>query len=676
MNAETGDSAVYYLADKVFEPGDVFSSIESNRYEVIIGLDIGHGECVANKYQKDTMGEWRIVPLQLNYECQHTLPTYISVHDDKVLIGEDATVEFDFLQHFKLEPVDWDKPADASGRTFGAMLRCFIRNLWEHILRYDPDLAAIEPSKLLVAVGCPASNSWIQREDQYVELVREATGCEHVVILPESTAAIMTPVLAGGQRVDAGVAIYDMGSSTMDFTYVYLGKRLIARSLRLGGSDIDRAMYRKALRDSGLTPEQIPPQGVNYVLSRLRTIKESYFRTRVDQMPESIHLYEVEPGGTVNRKKVLPFKVDCWVTEEFMREVLWEDRELSLSDPDYQGLSWAQGCRKFMEETRMLIGEDPCEVVILTGGTSFVRDVQDICRVIYGADRVVQERDPSSSVAKGLCYAKGLESRTFRHITDTREALFGVFRQKYEDFLKKLAPDLFDINWEVSRRVFDRLAKEPQKQELGAVQKMIQAAYTDRDKERVEQKALEHLSSTYADCQKLICEAVNQLSARIYGTQLKQPPRLPDYSIDLQNQIGTEANIAAMIRSMKAGSRWMSTMAGVIWVVGVVLLLVGSGVGYILGLLGVGGNIAQTITKWIKQKNPDISASRITKMAEDFNDPKQKARQRAASVSNIVAGLKEDRELREVFDGIVNAQLEIAIGEILFLVYETKPDFR
>ena len=255
-----------YLNGKVpFRPGILFRQLTAAQYDVIVGLDFGHGETVAYVcyFELDnTTGKknpaYRIV--MMDHNDSTPIPTYI--HYDasgSVVIGKNAADHLDFFQHFKQSPTRWDTPV--GGRTARELMRDFIGTLWHSILLYDEKVKeGADKNSLLLAVGCPSGGDWTTEKSmaEYGELVREATGCKRVEIFPESAAAIMANIQSAVERkqpwhTDRGVAIYDFGSSTLDFTYVLMGKVIFNLSVDLGGSQIDEAMLRKLLADHGLT---------------------------------------------------------------------------------------------------------------------------------------------------------------------------------------------------------------------------------------------------------------------------------------------------------------------------------------------------------------------------------------------------------------------------------------
>ncbi|MBR6499993.1 MAG: rod shape-determining protein, partial [Firmicutes bacterium] len=261
--------ALYYL-NQNYQPGLVFKQLEKINYKMVVGIDVGHGECMAYVYRKKD-DQWEPEPLHVNSDYETKIPSYIAYDDNgNPIIGKGVSSVSGFHVYFKQEPSEWNKKPDDDAPTYKQLMKDYISVVWNNIWTYNDIfhnvVNPVTKDDILVVIGCPASGSWTKPEamQEYVDLTKAATGCTKVMILAESTAAIMTPIyLKKVVDLGNGVAIYDFGSSTLDFTYILMGKVLLTASIPLGGSDVDRAMLRYILRENGIDEETIDPQGKN-----------------------------------------------------------------------------------------------------------------------------------------------------------------------------------------------------------------------------------------------------------------------------------------------------------------------------------------------------------------------------------------------------------------------------
>lgn len=396
----------YYFLDKPFRSGAVLEYLLTAKHSVIVSLDIGHGESTAWIHEY-LHGQWQSRQLRLDEQDAPSIPTYISYDRDGVRIGHDAD-RLHFYQHFKEPPDKWNK-------TQKAALKDFIAQFWKNLKHWNPRLkSAEEAGNLQLVVGCPASKDWMG-DDRYRDLIREATGCSSTVVVSEATAAVMHAVFQGNLDLRQGVAIYDIGSSTVDFVYLWMGKKMISRSLSLGGRDVDYGMLHRILAENRMTMQDIPRDQRQYVLSQIRGIKEDFYPGK-EPRERNLYLLKTDAEGktirspqTVDGGIVLPGIPERVLTvkmnDAFMQKVLREDTRLE----DYPDSSWHTVLAHFFHDTFVTIGSRPCAAVILSGGTSNIPEVCALAEQTYRekTNRVCQSREPSAAVAQGLCIARG-----------------------------------------------------------------------------------------------------------------------------------------------------------------------------------------------------------------------------------------------------------------------------
>lgn len=380
-------------------------------YSVIASIDFGHGETVAFKQTKTAAGSWEQQRLRLNYEDTVSIPSYLCYREEGIRIGYNAQNQPDVLQQFKVEPALWGALADGQ-HTYAQVMEDFIREVWKQARIYDEQIDKMTGTKkLLLVVGCPAGEMWTNQRttEKFCSLIKKATGCVCVEILPESVGAMLNCLR--GNALKKGLAVYDMGSSTIDFTYLTGGRPALSRSLRMAGSDLDRCMLHVLLQRDGYSWEDIPPEQRSRILIQLRQHKENYYRN--DKVPgtEVVSIfYRTDKNGNKQRCPLF-YRVDSELMEEAMQQVrtIWQDHLATENggrlQEVYRDKSWLECCEAFFRETSALIGGQVPEVV-LTGGTSFVTEILELAQRTYPKSHVTRERDPSVTVAKGLCNAK------------------------------------------------------------------------------------------------------------------------------------------------------------------------------------------------------------------------------------------------------------------------------
>ena len=433
----------WFLNDP-FRQSMVYQQLTNMKYTHVLGLDIGHGETVvylsALKAVKKPDGkkgaeaeiETDIRKVPVNKEGDSRIATMIGFAGGKTIIGSQARKAPEFYQHFKVVPALWGK--NYRTKTFRQLMQAFIRELWNGIIRFNPAVEnAAKEGNLLIAVGCPSSPDWTNAKavKDYQKLIADATGCSNVTVLAESTAAIMSAVLdvneisgdAGSQgkqkkeiRLNNGLAVIDAGSSTIDFTYVLLGKKLITRSLAVAGHNLDEQILAVALdaarKENGMPGVQVPEEQLNDIMIQIRQIKEDFYPDQLSLGVKPIPIWGRNAQGVTDKDVDSGKSLKILANKETMDTAL--NRDTIQQDPFKPAMSWAKQFRHFIRDCHALIGDDEnghllCDKVILTGGTSNVQALRDIVKEESPECEILNSRDCSASVAKGLCFAKSME---------------------------------------------------------------------------------------------------------------------------------------------------------------------------------------------------------------------------------------------------------------------------
>lgn len=675
----TAPAPRYHFLDMPFYNGMVFTHIAgSGNYDLIVGLDFGHGETLVYLYERSGT-EWKLRRLKMNYEDDHKLPTYISYTADGIVFGHEAAKDLQFIQHFKTSPTEWDKKPD-SVHSCRDLMHDYLSRLWENICRYNTELRPAQAAgRLLVVVGCPAATQWISHQSRkaYQELVTEATGCAHSFIMPESNAAIMAAIHGATLNLSRGVAIYDIGSSTLDFTYVLMGKVLISRSLDIGGMKLDRAMLRKILADNQMTEQDIPDGQLADVLAQVRKLKERYFPAQTPLPPSTIPLLAVNEDGEAIPGCYSGRELKVQIDEAFMTAVLTADTEMDMKQADYEDLSWLQCVEKFFRYSEGRIGNRPCGTVILTGGTSLIPAVQEAARSIYGVAAVRPVEDPSVSVAMGLCLARGLELNAAAELAPLRKELEeDLFERMFLFLRRRYADHLIRVFWEITHDVLAGYVQDGRAHKTRELLQDVtrQALQDDRIVGTQAEAALQKVfQSAGEETQKGVCEKINELSRKIYRAQISEGLQLPPVQAALSPDLLLQLNVKTLIQGMALDATIFEQIYAAI-----ALLLMGGGALSLNPLLMAAGALMEadpverTAKKLFRRFNYRMSPKMCRELADQFEPWRLDLVDTEELKTKLVALLGTQESLREAYDQMTSGQLELALGQVLFLIF-TEP---
>ena len=715
-----------WFLNEPFAQNLVYQQLTNMKYTHVLGLDIGHGETVVYKAilksvtETDEKGKnpQTVIKTEINKAIvnkggDERIATMIGFKGGKAVVGKQASKYPEFYQHFKKEPALWGKNYNKT-YTFGQLMEAFIRELWSGIIRYNPEVeAAAKDNKLLIAVGCPSSPAWTNPKavEDYQTIVGKATGCTHVTVLAESTAAIMSAVLdvneinaelenqekdSSGKkkkkviRLNRGLAVIDAGSSTIDFTYVLLGKKLITRSLAMAGHALDEQILEVALdtakKECGLTKKQIPEEQIPDIMVQIRQFKEDFYPEQISMGYKPIQIWGSNAQGEAVKDldSGLSFKVGC--NKENMDNAL--NREaIKLNPFSKDPQSWAYHCRDFVRYCRALIGVDEegkllCDKVILTGGTSHVQALQDIVREEYPECEVLNSRDCSASVAKGLCYAKSMEIKGGDKVKNYKKDTAELAKTYYDSFVLELARYLADQVCGDIQHVIANCTTSKDKVIAGQLLDEINKRVRKNDKlsgnackEKVNELFTKHLQTS----QTKIHEKVNAVSKDIYGANMTAIPEVPQMTAAELKKMTDQLDIAGTLNNtwlntIVAGINFAAirnvllTLSVVTWEIPVLSAALAG-----LALLSDSEGAQQKIMQFILRNKTEVPHWMLNRIAKSIADPKKRAKLKADSARKTVNNMKDHGILQNEFITCVNEQAEIALGKVLFLVYDEQP---
>lgn len=678
-----------------FQKNAVYTLLTGADYDFVVGMDVGHGETVAYLFILEKNGDGmtvRVERLRLNHEDDAKLPTLLRFTDDKAIIkaiiGRKARNAPGFFQHFKVAPSRWDTKIDQV-HTHGELMEAFIRTLWEQILQYQPKLAeSTAQGRVLLTVGCPSSREWTspQAMERYRALLERATGCTHTTVLPESTAAIMAAVLSAEETVppyklqlEKGIAVLDAGSSTLDFTYVQLGQTLITRSLALGGHDLDEQMLEVAMEDSGLVRSQIPGEQRPTLLMQLREMKEAFYPGGDSLGIQIIPIWGLDGEGRADPDLPSDLQLKFTVNRAFMERAL-NRPGIQLNGHLSPRQSWLELYREFVQYTRALCPD--CDKVIITGGTSFVTQVREAVNVCYG-DQVIQSRDPSSSVARGLGYAKSLESRGRVYLGDYKAFAKKLSEQQYKAFTFELATYIAGVVCDNMQVCAASLAESDATVVVGSFIERVNQRVLRSPKltgETGEQAVQEIFSRHFSEAVVKIHEEANKISAHIYGASIQSAPRFSSLTADQLAAISKRLGLSSVV-----SKAWIATLVpGAIFsILSTVLLVMAMALAVIQPLTSLllitlslaldNQNCQEKIMEFVVKDHTEMKPWMLRKVVGSLEKESSRQKTVIKAAGKAAEAMQKAGVLKQELESILQDQAEIALGKVLFLVYDNEP---
>lgn len=361
-------------------------------YTHIVGLDIGSSQTKAVVSWR--VGEqWQSRRLQLDGRDSTALPVCISCPDADTMHSADAFAP-DAISGLRQCPDWWNHAADEA-HTVGTLLQRYIHDVFAQILRWNPPvLQARQEGTLLLRVSLPVAAAWCRAEAmaRYQALLQEATGCEHVELLPEPSAALLA--VAGGHPLnfDEGVAVYCLGGS-MQLGYYRSGEAPSFSYLDIGCDHLDRAMLLQVLAQHRIASHRLHGYyhsgQLTAPLAQLREAREAFCRSgRVTHRAVAAPI-RLEPQDAPVTQ-MLHYTMD----EAFLQAALtaYYDREHSNRPLLAQWEQFLTGTRERFQPSQ--------GTVILAGGGSQIPALRELFLQQFPGAIVAEQ--PETAVAAGL----------------------------------------------------------------------------------------------------------------------------------------------------------------------------------------------------------------------------------------------------------------------------------
>ena len=300
-----------------------------------------------------------------------------------------------------------------------ALIRDFSARVFES-LRDSGALVGGEKSNS-VYVGCPAG--WDAENRARYRRIFETIGFPNPKVVSESRAVMVGAIQSNSVRdyVDLrtkSVLVIDIGSSTTDFAYINKGKETEIRTggeVSLGGGVMDELLLEASVQASGHEEDlrQIFSESESWLVDcelHARHLKELYYsrpaEEREEECRDSLLITYDEP---VILDLVMNSAVSHRITEE--------------PCPQLNGKSFRSVFTAGLREVRDSIGEEPPELLFLTGGVSRMEEIRSWCQEVFPRAVIYTDREPEFSVARGLAWCGKIDDELVRFRADVEQLI-------------------------------------------------------------------------------------------------------------------------------------------------------------------------------------------------------------------------------------------------------------
>ena len=377
------------------------------------GFDLGDGESTLARVGSTGVSYPEIIDVDGK---KVTITVWAVMRNGEVRIGENAARSaasaVRSAARFKRRFLDVQSDS-------AALIRDFSARVFES-LRDSGALVGGEKSNS-VYVGCPAG--WDAENRARYRRIFETIGFPNPKVVSESRAVMVGAIQSNSVRdyVDLrtkSVLVIDIGSSTTDFAYINKGKETEIRTggeVSLGGGVMDELLLEASVQASGHEEElrQIFSESESWLVDcelHARHLKELYYSRpageREEECRDSLLITYDEP---VILDLVMNSAVSHRITEE--------------PCPQLNGKSFRSVFTAGLREVRDSIGEEPPELLFLTGGVSRMEEIRSWCQEVFPTAVIYTDREPEFSVARGLAWCGKIDDELVRFRADVEQLI-------------------------------------------------------------------------------------------------------------------------------------------------------------------------------------------------------------------------------------------------------------
>lgn len=376
------------------------------RIEHVIGIDLGHGETSAAicSLQWDTDVEQLEPVKDLKLAGNSAIiPSAITFSDDGTASVGESAFNTDILKQSKVHVCFKRKPEKIDGEVETLMIR-FMKEVYNRILTNYAGILTEGNHQVYIATP----SGWDKETKQLYVRMAQAAGLPTPDdgVTSESRAAFVKAqhdaTLPIGRAVEKGAIVFDMGSSTLDFTYMNQEEKLdhpIDNGYDCGASRVEKLILGDLEKndESIQVFERKYPELRDYLLFLVRKFKEDVY-TRPTERIKRTYNYE-----------------------DFIDDPELEDERFKLAfmpgelDQFLEKEGYVESIRKALLDFKQnYIPNKPIYGVLLTGGASkmsFIKQLVCDCWNV-SEDQVHYDIDPSLTISRGVAEVARMDMRT------------------------------------------------------------------------------------------------------------------------------------------------------------------------------------------------------------------------------------------------------------------------
>ena len=417
---------------------------DKEKIRYVIGIDLGHGETSAAICEIQWGGDASKLENAKDLEMggnKKVMPSAITIlPDGKAYIG-DSAFNPAILKKAKIRVCFKQAPKDINGEAEQLMIR-FMGEVYKRIR--DNNSAMLTEGNHLVFIATPSG--WDAKTQELYQKMAEKAGIPIGGVTKESRAAFVRaqhdPTSNLGRNIDKGAIVFDMGSSTLDFTYMSqaVGK-MIDFGYDCGASFVEKAVYNLISEESKYSEslklfEERYPKLIDYILFEARKIKEQVYFDPSQPVKKSVNYEDIVDEDEDLEDEKIKFK---------------------FNPGELNGILMRAGYLNQIREAMLDFKENkipgkPIYGVYMTGGASRMDFLKHMITECWGVseNKIFRDQDPSLTISQGVAevaridlMTNGMDKNIEEEIKalQNNDVIYNNFSEMLEETLKHDIPE-------------------------------------------------------------------------------------------------------------------------------------------------------------------------------------------------------------------------------------------
>ena len=487
---------------------------DKDKHKYVIGIDFGHGETSAAicpiEWDIDAgQRETKVQDIDLDRAARKKVITSaICYVGEGILIGDEAfehmTDNNGIRLCFKQKPVAIDGDAEK-------LMIDYMKAVYGRILDSQDEL---REGNHIVYIARPSGWTEEPIKELYRQMALQA-GIPLGGLTSESRAAIFyakSPNVNFSKEISKGAIVFDLGSSTLDFTYLSDDDKPIDYGYNLGASIIDKAILENMILKDEEAKEFIQkyPEYRDALMFKARKFKEEAYSRNEES------------------KTIGGFPLGNIISDDQESYDDYADTYIKLRIANLAELNeMISSTTKYMEDLRRAmtdfketkIPDKTINGVFLTGGASRMNFIRPLISETFGLsiDNVRIDNDnPSLTISRGIALLGATDAITSILVRDLRASLPSIINN--DDFLStlrsSLANNITEEAWKVVSNSCLWWVKHGKTTKEDELKETIQNELTSFKNNRVSSVVNDTLQQFVTESTELIRKQMNEIISR------------------------------------------------------------------------------------------------------------------------------------------------------------------